>query len=91
LGVPLSEAAKGKKIVASIDGNTVEILSSDYSSVTVYLNDKMMDLDRRVRIVHQGKVLFDDHVSRNPAILRQTLRERGDLSYMFPVKIDVKL
>ena len=91
LGVPLSEAAKGKKIAARIDGNTVEILSSDYSSVTVYLNDKMMDLDQRVRIVHQGKVVFEDHVSRSPATLRQTLRERGDLSYMFPVRIDVKL
>ena len=59
--------------------------------MTVYLNDKMMDLDQRVRIVHQGKVVFEDHVSRSPATLRQTLRERGDLSYMFPVRIDVKL
>ena len=91
LGVPLSEAAKGKKLEARIDGNTVEILSSDYSSVTVYLNDKMMNLDRRVRILHNGKVVFKGRVSRSQATLRQTLRERGDLSYMFPVKIDVKL
>ena len=91
LGVPLSEAAKGKKLEARIDSNTVEILSSDYSSVTVYLNDKMMNLDRRVRILHNGKVVFKGRVSRSQATLRQTLRERGDLSYMFPVKIDVKL
>ena len=91
LGVPMSQAAKGKKIEACIDGNTVEILSSDYSAATIYLNDKMMDLGKPVRVVYGDKVLFEGTVTRSPAVMRQTLRERGDLSYIFPVRIDVKL
>ena len=91
LGVPLSQASKGKKIEARIDGNTVEILSSDYTAATIYLNDKMMDLDKPVRVVHGDKVLFEGPVTRKPAVMRQTLRERGDLSYVFPVRVDVNL
>ena len=91
LGVPLSQAAKGKQIVARIEGNTVEILSSDYSAATIYLNDTMMDLDKPVRVVSSDKVLFEGPVTRKPAVMRQTLRERGDLSYVFPVRIDVTL
>ena len=91
LGVPSSQAAKGKKIEARTEGNTVEILSSDYTAATVYLNDRMMDLDKPVRIVYGDKVLFDGKVTRSPAVMRQTLRERGDLSYVFPVRVDVNL
>ena len=91
LGVPLSQAAKGKKIEAHIDGNTVKILSSDYTAATIYLNDTMMDLDKPVRVVFGEKVLFEGPVSRKPAVMRQTLREREDRSYIFPVRIDVTL
>jgi len=87
----MSQAAKGKKIEARIDGNTVEILSSDYTAATIYLNDKMMDLGKPVRVVYGDKVLFEGTVTRSPAVMRQTLRERGDLSYVFPVRIEVKL
>ena len=91
LGVPLKEAAKGKKIEARYEGNTVEILSSEYTAATIYLNDSMMDLDKPVRVVCGDKVLFEGAVTRKPAVMRQTLRERGDLSYVFPVRIDVNL
>ena len=91
LGVPISQAEKGKKIEARIDGNTVEILSSDYTAATIYLNDKMMDLDKPVRVVFGDKVVFEGTVTRSPAVMRQTLRERGDLSYVFPVRVDVNL
>ena len=91
LGVPISQAAKGKQIVARYEGNTVEILSSDYTAATIYLSDAMMDLDKPVRVVFGDKVLFEGTVSRKPAAMRQSLRERGDLSYVFPVRIDVTL
>ena len=91
LGIPISQASKGKKIEARIDGNTVEILSCDYTTATIYLSDKMMDLDKPVRVVFGERVLFEGNVTRSPAVMRQTLRERGDLSYIFPVRIDVKL
>ena len=91
LGVPASEARKGMTVRAEREGNTVRILSCDYSSVTIHLNDQMMDLDKPVKVVYGDRTLFDGSVTRKPAVLRQSLRERGDLSYMFPVRVDVKI
>jgi hypothetical protein len=51
----------------------------------------MMDLNEPVKVIYGDKILFEGAVTRSPAVLRQTLREREDLSYLFPVRIDVKL
>ena len=75
LGVPAREAKKGNTLQADIDGNTVTIGDCDYSSVRIYLNGKMVDLNRPVKVVHEGKTLFT----------------RNDLSYSFPCMIEVKL
>ena len=91
LGVPAGEAAKGKTVTAQVSGNTVEILSCDYSSLTVYLNDQLVDLDKSVRIVFQGNVLYEGKLTRSPASMRETLAERGDVAYIFPASVDVKL
>ena len=91
LGVPADEAAKGKTVTAQVSGNTVEILSCDYTSLTVYLNDALVDLDRPVRVECGGNVLFEGKLDRSPATMRQTLAERGDTSYIFPASVTVKL
>ena len=91
LGVPVDRAEKGSRIEARIDGNTVEILSSDYPSASIFLNDAMMDLGKPVKVVYKGKTLFNGKVVRRPSVLRETLRMRGDFAYMFPVRLDVKL
>ena len=90
LGVPADEAAKGKTVTAQVSGNTVEILSCDYSALTVYLNDQLVDLDKPVRVVFQGNVLYEGKLTRSPATMRETLAERGDVAYIFPASVDVK-
>ena len=91
LGVPADEAAKGKTVTAQVTGNTVEVLSCDYTALTVYLNDALVDLDQPVRIECGGMVLFEGKLDRSPATMRQTLAERGDTSYIFPACVTVKL
>lgn len=91
LGVPASEVAKGKMLTATVKDNTVEILASDYSTVTVWLNDRLVNLDVPVRIVKDGTVLFEGLVKRTPANVRANLRNRADPAYLFPAKIEVKL
>ena len=59
LGVPVKEAKKGSVLYADIDGNTVTIGDCDYSSVRIYLNEKMVDLSKPVKVVHEGKTLFE--------------------------------
>jgi hypothetical protein len=91
LGVPKAEAEKGKMLVASVKDNTVTIESSDYTKVTVYLNDMLVNLDKPVKIISGEKVLFEGILKRTPQNMLSTLNTRGDLSYIFPAVIEVKL
>ena len=91
LGVPKAEAEKGKMLVARIEDNTVTIEKSDYSAVSIYLNDKLANLDQPVKVVYGDKVLFEGLVQRTPRNMLSTLNARGDLSYIFPALIEVKL
>ena len=91
LGIPLQEAKKGDKLVAQLEGNTVTILSSDYSSVRIYLNDKMVDMNSPVKVVYAGMTLFEGTVKPSEELRRATLFSRNDLSYIFSACVEVNL
>ena len=91
LGVPVKEAKKGSVLYADIDGNTVTIGDCDYSSVRIYLNEKMVDLSKPVKVVHKGKTLFEGKLTPSDALRKKTLYTRNDLSYSFPCMVEVKL
>ena len=91
LGIPLTEAKKGAVLRADIDGNTVTIGQCDYSAVRIYLNGQMVDPARPVKVVHDGKTLFEGMLTPSDALLRQTLFTRNDLAYAFPFCVEVKL
>lgn len=91
LGVPLSQAEKGKELVASVKDNVVTIEKSDYSKVTVYLNDTLVNLDKPVKVVCGDKVLFEGQLQRTPQNMLETLNARGDLCYIFPARVEVTL
>ena len=91
LGVNASAAKKGDMLVASVSDNTVTIEKSDYSRVTVYLNDALVNLDQPVKVVYGEKVLFEGTLTRSPQTMLQTLNARSDLSYIFPAQVEVTL
>ena len=91
LGVPAGEAKKGKMLQADIDGNTVTIGDCDYSSVRIYLNEKMVDLGKPVTVVHDGATLFEGMLTPSDALRKETLYTRNDLSYSFPCMVEVQL
>ena len=69
----------------------IDILQSDYTRVTIFLNDQMCDLDKPIVVRYQGKRIFRGKLLRTEENLKATLRDRGDLRYMFPSKIEVKI
>ena len=91
LGAPAGEIAKGKVVRAQRSGNTVEILDCDYSSLTLWLNDAMFNLDKPLTVTCGDQVLFEGTVERSPEMMRSTLKKRGDLSYIFPSSITVQI
>ncbi|NQV33392.1 MAG: hypothetical protein HQ515_11925 [Phycisphaeraceae bacterium] len=58
-------------------------------ALRLYLNDDLLDLDKPVRVVRNGKDLFNGTVSRRIDVMMKSLAERGDPSYVFPVQISL--
>ena len=89
--IPAKQMRRGMTVRAEIRGNEIDISRCDYSSLTLMLNDEMVDLDRPVVVKYQGKKVFNKRVPRTEANLRKTLADRGDLSFIFPAVITVKI
>lgn len=81
----------GKELTAEINGNTINITKCDYTTFAIYLNDQMVDLDKNVKVVFNGKTLFDGMVERSKEVMEQSLSERNDPSYCFTAQIIVKV
>ena len=92
IGLPEGQECRHKMmVIADYEGNTINIEHSDYQRLTLYINDKMMNLNKPITVRYNGKKIFKGKVVRTVANLSQTLSERGDLRYMFPAKIDIEL
>ncbi|MBR2007219.1 MAG: dienelactone hydrolase family protein [Alistipes sp.] len=91
LSVPEEECRHKAIVVAEIDKNVIEISESDYSRLTIYLNDDMVDLNKPVVVNYKGKKVFKGKLPRTIANMARTLAERGDLRYMFPAMVEVEL
>ena len=87
-----ASAVAGSEVIAERDGQTITIESAEkVDRLLVRLDDRMADLDRPVRIVYQGRTLFEGRVPRTVATLMHTLDHRGDPQLMFDAEVEVKL
>lgn len=90
LEVPQEELERGKKVVAEVKGNTIRISHCDYTSLILWLDDELVDLDRKVTVKYRGRTLFRGKVERSEENLRRSLEERGDVRYMFAGRVVVR-
>ena len=91
LTAPADEVEQGKTVIANIDGNAINIEQCDYSKLTIYLNDRLVDLDKKVTIRYKGKKIARIKPSRTIAALHRSLNLRNDRSYAFPCIVDVEM
>ena len=91
LTAPANETAQGKTVIANIDGNTINIEQCDYSRLTIYLNDHLVDLDKKVIIRYKGKKIARVKPRRTIANIHHSLNLRDDRSYAFPCIVDVEM
>ena len=90
LTAPANELARDKEVRAYINGNTITITRCDYLQLTLSLCNQMVNLKKPVTVIYEGRQLFKGKVKPNSNTLRQTLYQRNDPAYMFPVQIIVK-
>jgi hypothetical protein len=74
----VEEPKARSKIVASIDGQTITIHESDVSKLTVYLNDKMLAIDKPIIMKYKDTVIGTMQVQREMEVIQKTLRDPKD-------------
>jgi len=91
LARPNSEVAKGQLITAERKGQVITLSSTNAQTVTVLLNDAMLNLDEPVEIRSGEATLAKKRLSRSIATLSRTLTERNDTNLTFSAEATVKL
>lgn len=72
LGIPKGKAITGAESIVSIAKNVITLQKNENKTLFIYLNDELLNLNRKVKVVSNGKVIFHDKVYRDPAIIKET-------------------
>lgn len=91
LSAPADEIAQGKSVIASIEENTINIEKCDYTRLVIFLNDNMVNLDKKVTVKYKGKKILKKRLKRTISTLYGSLNTRNDRSYAFPCVIEIEL
>ena len=77
-------------IVASLDGQKISIEQADVDTLSVLVNDQMLDMDKKISIDWANKSVQSKKVDRTIGQLATTLLERGDPGMMFSARIEIE-
>ena len=80
---------KAEQTVGNSAQGTREALKDN--TLYVYLNDKMVNLDKPVTVFLNGKKVYKKRVARKLSNLMESTAERGDPNFVFPGKIRLKI
>jgi hypothetical protein len=92
LAVPAGQAKARSTVVASVEGQEIKIEKAEgVDKLIVRLDDRLVDLDKPVKVTSNGKILFEGVVPRTIAHLEKTLKGPGDpkLAFAGEVIVDV--
>jgi poly(3-hydroxybutyrate) depolymerase len=90
LSAPTDELQRGQRVRLTVNGNVIDISECTYSQLTLWLNDDLVDLDRKVTVRYQGRNLFRGKLKRTVENMRESLFQRNDPRCTFPAKVTVK-
>lgn len=85
----LQDPARGGKLDASREKNTIQIRSTNVAKFRLYLHDKMLNLDIPVVVEVNGKKIFDRKVERDPAFLLSQARQYADAGRIYFAGVDL--
>ncbi len=93
-GMPDSGFAIGKKpgrVAGEIDGQTIKLTIQGPKTATVWLSSEMVDLDRKVGIVVNGKAIFAGKPKKTPRKALEALIDRGDAGAVYSACVAFKV
>lgn len=78
-------------VIANIKGQEITIERSDVARLKIRLHDKLLNLDEPIRVVMDGKVLFEGMVPRTKEAIAQAFSERKDPKLVYYAEIEVEI
>lgn len=92
LGTDTSHTKAGDKSVVSLHKNDNEIVieQNTFNTLYVYLNDDMLDLNKKITIIQNGKKLFEGKLKRIENIIKGSIDERLDPNMIFYSRIKIE-
>ena len=88
---PQDQLARDKEVRLEVEGNKIIIDKCDYSSITLWLNDRIVDLDKPVQVEYSDKTVFKGALKRSSELMKSSLEQRNDPGYIFSAKINIDL
>ncbi len=90
LAVHKSDAKPDATIVATYEGQCVNLAECDPPQVTLRLDDRMLDLDQPIKVTAGRSILFEGMVPRTMGTLQATILESGDPQLVFAGRLTVE-
>lgn len=90
LGTPIESAKQGLKVRVAVSGNNINIIENQDEVLYIYLNDDLLNLDKKVSVTINGKQIFNKKVPRNADVIKQSIAARLDKGLIFSGKLVVK-
>ena len=80
LGVKEEQAAKGDRITAEVDGQTIRIDAATCADKTLqlYLSDALLDLDQPITVMRDGKEAYKGTLTRDEKAIATSFQTRPD-------------
>ena len=90
IAAPRNELAEGMTVRVDVKGNTIRLSQCDYSCLTLYFNDDIVNLDKKVKVQINGRTVFNGKVQRKEDVMRKTIGSYGDPAYCFTAQLVVR-
>lgn len=90
LSAPREELKRGMRVDAVVKGNTITVSRCDYSSLTIFLSDELVNLSKPITVKIGGKKVFKGKVEPSEECYRQILHMRQDPRFAAPCRITVR-
>jgi predicted peptidase len=90
LAVPAEQATARSLIVATCNGQRIDVRSDQISQLTIRVHDAMLDLDQPVEVWWNDQQVFGGSVPRRIATIAATLADRGDPRSVYRGEIPVQ-
>jgi hypothetical protein len=78
LALPEGVATGGLTIRASVENNVITLEAPEVTQLTLRLHDRLVDLDQPLKVLLNGKTVFEGKVPRQADAILKSLQQRSD-------------